>query len=100
MAFVKGSSGNSLGKIPGTLSKKTLVLKSFTETIVDGGMERFEEELSKLKGKQYVDAFLALLEYVQPRLQRSEVIGDGNLIVIDVKLPTDEKNSGQLAGVE
>lgn len=47
----------------------------FAKFCIEGGLIRFKKELEKLKGKQYVDAFLTLLEYHKPKLQRSELIG-------------------------
>lgn len=47
----------------------------FSNYCIKGGLIRFRKELNKLKGKQYVDAFLTLLEYHKPKLQRSELIG-------------------------
>lgn len=61
------------GRKKGSKNKKTLLLDSFAQTIIEDGMQRFQKQLSKLKGKQYVNAYLALLEYVKPKLQRSSI---------------------------
>lgn len=72
MAFKKGKPKTG-GKQKGTPNKKTVVLNTFAETICDGGMEKFKTELSKLEGREYVNAYLQLFEYVKPKLSRTEV---------------------------
>lgn len=72
-SFKTGKGG---GRPPNAKNKKTLILSTFAQTIVEGGMERFKKELNSLKGKYYVDAFITLLEYVIPKLARTEVTGD------------------------
>ena len=67
--FEKGNQG----KPKGALNKKTLVLETFCTDIIEGGMERFNEQLKKLPPQQYVNSYLALLEYVKPKLARQDV---------------------------
>lgn len=69
MPFKKGQSGNLKGKPKGA-NKRTLLLKNFAQIIVEQGTDKFNEELDKLKGKDYVYAFMNLMEYVKPKLQR------------------------------
>ena len=49
------------------------MLKDFVET---NGVEKCVKELSKMKAGSYVYAFLALTEFVKPKLARTEVTGD------------------------
>jgi hypothetical protein len=72
MGFEKGKQKTG-GKEKGTKNKKTLILDSFASSIVDGGMEKFQTELSKMEGREYVTAFLQLFEYVKPKLSRMEM---------------------------
>ena len=72
--FTKGKSGNITGKPRGVKSKKTLLIESFAKTIVEGGMEKFQTELNKLRGEEYIHAYLTLLEYVKPKLQRTDMM--------------------------
>lgn len=76
MPFQKGQKKQG-GRKKGVLnkSKKSDQWDYFTNYCIKGGLIRFKKELDKLKGKQYVDAFLTLLEYHKPKLQRSELIG-------------------------
>ena len=72
MKFEEGHSKIG-GRSKGTKNKKTLLLESFAKTIVEDGMEKFQEELMKLRGKSFITAYLDLLEYVKPKLQRSSI---------------------------
>lgn len=65
------------GKKKGTKGKRTLILNTFAEYIVEGGMEKFQTELNKLTGKDYVQSYLAIFEYVKPKLARQEVKSTG-----------------------
>ncbi len=67
------------GRQKGGKNKNTLLLETFAVTIVEGGMERFQKELNKLSGKEYIKAYLTMFEYVKPKLARTEVKGDGVL---------------------
>lgn len=68
----RGQSGNPAGRPRGSLTKKTVILKVFTETVLSGGRKKFQRELRKLKGKQYIDVYLAMLEFGIPKIMRSE----------------------------
>jgi hypothetical protein len=74
MAFEKGK-GKTGGRAKGIKNKKHLLLESFAKSVIEGGMEKFQSELNKLSGIKYVHAYLALYEYVSPKLRRV----DGNL---------------------
>lgn len=75
MAFKKGHTKKG-GREAGSKNKKTLIIDSFAKTICDGGMEKFEQELQKLTGKDYVNAYMQLFEYVKPKLSRMEMKAD------------------------
>ena len=71
--FIKGE---STGRPKGTPNKKTLVLETFCTDIIEGGIERFNESMNILADKnpaKFVDSYLALLEYVKPKLSRQDV---------------------------
>lgn len=75
MPFQKGKIKDT-GRTKGTKNKKTLVLDSFCQVIIDGGIEKFQKELKQLDGKDYINAYLQLLEYVKPKLSRAEIKAD------------------------
>lgn len=72
MGFEKG---NTIGKgRPAGSVNKPNELKQFLINTVNDNQERFLKEIKELEGKNYVDAMFALMEYVQPKLARTEVI--------------------------
>jgi len=77
--FEKGNPGG--GRPKGSKDKRTLQWQTFSEYCLNGGLERFEQELNSLEGKQFVDAFLTLLEYHKPKLSRAEVKHEGNMSI-------------------
>lgn len=76
--FLKGTSGNPNGRPKGTVTRKTAILQTFCDSILTGGGDKFKEELNKLEGKDYVQAYLALLEYAMPKMARIEHTGDAD----------------------
>ncbi len=79
MKFQKGHVKTG-GKKKGNKNKKTLIIDTFATHIVEGGMERFSEELAILHGRDYVNAYMLMFEYVKPKLARTELSGN-----LDVK---------------
>lgn len=82
MAAPKGN--NFAGSRKGIKNKKTQQWEDFCEYSLGGGLEKFRAELDKLNGKEYVQAYLTLLEYHKPKLARSEVNLEGNLNIQDI----------------
>ncbi len=79
--FQKGNKG----KPKGVKNKKTVILDNFAKHIVEGGQEKFERELKKLRGSAYVKAYMAMFEYVKPKLARTDVkltAPKGSLVVM------------------
>lgn len=71
------------GRQKGSVNKKTQLLEGFAVSVTAGGMDKFLRELKKLEGKQYVDSYLSVYEYVRPKLARTELTGkDGGLLDI------------------
>ena len=87
-SFKKGNPG----KPQGAVSKATRVSKSLDMSLardihgyMDGkGFNRFMDEMERLKGYQYTSTFLALLEYVKPKLSRVDVVKDTDQLVINI----------------
>jgi hypothetical protein len=69
------------GRVKGTPNKKTAQWEVFANYCMEGGLERFQQEMDKLKGKQFTDAFTAILEYHKPKLARSEVNHSGDVTI-------------------
>lgn len=78
MPFKKGKSGNPVGKPKGAKDKRTIQWESFSAYCMEGGLERFAQELNTLEGKDYTNAFTNLLEFFKPKLARTELTGEVN----------------------
>lgn len=72
MGFKKGESGNLSGRPKGCKSEKTLFWDEIKEWFMEEGAEKYIKEMKTLKGRHYVDAYSAALEFFQPKLSRVE----------------------------
>lgn len=86
------------GKEKGTPNKKTMVLETFCQDIIEGGIDRFNKAMNELaedKPEKYIDAYLSLLEYVKPKLARHDtnVTTKGELNIVWKEERTYEQNS-------
>lgn len=72
MAASKGNNYNPNGRPQGAKSKKTIQWEYFAEYCMSEGLERFQTELNKLRGKEYVNAFLHLMEFFKPKHSRKD----------------------------
>ena len=73
------------GRQVGTLNKKTVVLQTFLQAVAQGGHDKFKREIMKLNGKEYVEAYLKMIEYIAPKLQRSTVMQSNDKTVVIFK---------------
>lgn len=64
------------GRAKGAPNKRTEQWEQFVEYCMNGGLEKFQTEMEKLTGKDYVSAFANLLEFHKPKLTRSTLVGD------------------------
>lgn len=64
------------GRTKDTPNKRTVQWEAFSEYCLNGGLQRFEQELNALEGKDFVNAFTTLLEFHKPKLARTELKGD------------------------
>ena len=85
MAFEKGNNYGK-GRPKGSTNTKTDQWNKFAEWFMSDGMDRLQEEMSKLEGKDFVREVKDLMEYFQPKLQRTEtdITSKGN----EIQIPT------------
>lgn len=80
MPFQKGNTG----KPKGAKNRETIVKEALMNNLWDQvsgkmtgeGIDRCFNEMQKLDGKDYVYAFLSMLEYFKPKLNRTTLSGD------------------------
>ncbi len=88
MADINGNKTG--GRKKGTPNKVESTTKKFLQDLIDGNTDKITTELNSLKGKAFLDAVFNFMEYVQPKLSRSEVELDIIEDEIDLsKLPQD-----------
>lgn len=68
--FQQGQSGNPAGKKKGTLNKKSREWAELGEAIKTKHAKRFNAILEDLDNEKFLDKFLQVLEYFQPKQQR------------------------------
>lgn len=67
------------GKKKGSVNQRTQQWETFSEYCLNGGLKRFEQELNRLEGKDFVSAFTTLLEFLKPKLARAEMKHEGEI---------------------
>jgi hypothetical protein len=72
--FEKGVSGNPKGKPKGAVSLKTQGWELLKESITSGLTDKFMQEMNKLEGTAYINAYLNVMEYFKPKLSRQETL--------------------------
>ena len=78
MPFEKGHKGY---KPKGSKAKKTLQWEALGEAIRNEHTEKFNQELAKLEGKDFIQAYSNVLEYFEPKKQRIEGDIDNELVI-------------------
>ncbi len=82
MAKFKKGDKKIAGRTKGTPNKKTEQWEVFADYCLNGGLQRFQQELNSLEGDKFVNAFSALLEYHKPKLARSDVNHSGDISIV------------------
>ncbi len=91
MPFEKGKEKTG-GRNQGVVNKKTEQWDIFATWCLEGGLEKFQEEMDKLSGKDFIKAYTDLLEYHKPKQARIEHTGeDGGNIQIEITKTIIEK---------
>jgi hypothetical protein len=87
MKFKKGQSGNPKGRPKGAKDKATADLRERVGQLLDDEFDQIKADLSELSPKERVNAWIKLLDFTLPRLQRVEqnLTNDGQVRYEDVK---------------
>jgi hypothetical protein len=84
MPFQKGVSGNPAGRAPGSSYKENTIVRNAIHTILNDGVDKLRLEMNKLEGKDYLAAYIAMLEYVIPKKARIQVSNEDDEKVQEV----------------
>ena len=77
MAFEKGTSGNRAGRAPGTPNKATTAAREVIGAALSGtDAAKLAAQLNTLTGKDFIDAYVKLAEFITPKLQRTAMATD------------------------
>ena len=77
MAFQKGTSGNRAGRTPGTPNKATTAAREVIGAALSGtDAAKLAAQLDTLTGKDFIDAYVKLAEFITPKLQRTALATD------------------------
>jgi hypothetical protein len=82
------------GRVKGSVNKETVAKKLLQENLWDKvsgkmvgeGIDRCFHELNKLSGEKFVYAYMGLLEYFKPKLQRSTLSNDPDNPIVPPQL--------------
>lgn len=82
MPFKKGQSGNPKGRPKGAKDKFPRAMKERVQALVDKLEQYVEDDINSLDPSERIRHYTNLLEYVIPKLQRTENEGH-----IEIKVP-------------
>ncbi len=86
MPFKKGQKKIG-GKKKGTKNQKTLEWEEFGRHLLEYGLPRAQEILSKSTPDKFMEYFPKLLEYFKPKLGRTELKGELNVNLPKIYIP-------------
>lgn len=77
MAYEKGISGNPTGRKPGTPNKATTAAREVISAALAGtDAATLQAKLAALNGKDFIDAYVKLAEFITPKLQRTALAAE------------------------
>lgn len=79
MAYEKGISGNPTGRKSGTPNKATTAAREVISAALAGtDAATLQTKLAALDGKDFIDAYVKLVEFITPKLQRTALAAESS----------------------
>lgn len=87
MAFEKGQSGNPTGRKAGAPNKATATAREAISAALAGGdAGKLAAALDTLTGKDYIDAYVKLAEFVTPKLARTALTAEDGVRITGIQI--------------
>jgi hypothetical protein len=87
MAFEKGTSGNPAGRKSGTPNKVNAAVREVIGAALAGtDAEALQTKLASLDGKDFIDAYVKLAEFVTPKLQRTALTSEEGVRITAIQI--------------
>jgi hypothetical protein len=103
MPYETGTSGNPTGRPKGSANKATAAAREAIAAALGGAnAAKLAAQLDGLTGKDYIDAYVKLAEFVTPKLQRTALAADEERGPVKVTLhiggtPEQREANGRVA---
>jgi len=90
--FAQGNKGG--GRLKGSENRATGEMRDFISTFIDENKDKIQADFDKLEPKERIDSMIKLLDFITPKLQRTQLEGDithKNHVVVTIENETNLK---------